>query len=154
MLARSARNGIVMFLSAATFAAGCRVFHNVVGLAQVVSDDTPLEPAPETPDGSPVVVLSVRDTILAVGDTETITGTLYVAPVTRYSVPTGTFAQYSQPTAVYADTTERVATHDIVIVGINGTRITARAPGQADIIVSGLLGPYVVGSNLRITVRP
>jgi hypothetical protein len=154
MLARSTRNGIVLFAFAALVAAGCRAFHNVVGLAEPINDNLPLEPGAGVPDGNPVLVPFVRDTILAVGDTETVMGTLYVSPVTRFSQPTGTFADYSQPTASYADTTERVATHDIGIVGIDGTRITARSPGQAIVIVSGLLGPYVVGANFIIHVHP
>jgi hypothetical protein len=153
MLARTTRNGVLLFAIAATFAAGCRAFHNVVGLSEPISDNGPLEPGAAVPDGNPVLVPFVRDTILAVGDTETITGTLYVSPVTRFSQPTGTFADYVQPTPIYADTTEVVATHDIGIVGISGTLITARSPGQATVIVSGLLGPYVVGTNLKIIVR-
>ncbi len=153
MLARSTRNGILLFAVAATLAAGCRAFHNVVGLAEPINDNGPLEPGAAVPPGDPVLVPFVRDTILAVGDTETITGTLYVSPVTRFSQPTGTFADYSQPTAAYTDTTERAATGDIGIVRIEGTLITARSPGQANVVVSGLLGPYVVGGNLTIHVR-
>ncbi len=153
MLARSTRNGIVLFAVATTIAAGCRAFHNVVGLAEPINDNTPLEQGAAVPWGDPVLILAVRDSTLAVGDTETVTGTLYLSPVTRYSQPTGTFADYSQPTAAYADPSELVATHDIGIVQIDGTRITARAPGQAVVVVSGVLGPYVVGANLKITVH-
>jgi hypothetical protein len=153
MAARSMRNGIVLFALAATLAAGCRAFHNVVGLSEPINDNTPLEPGAGVPWGDPVLVLTMRDTILAVGDTVSVTGLLYVSPVTRFSQPTGTYPDYSQPTPVYSDTTERVATGDIGIVRIDGTLITARSPGQANIVVTGLLGPYVVGSNLTIHVH-
>ena len=124
--------------------AGCRALNNIVGLAHTVSDDAPLEPGPATPPGQPVLVLHVRDTLLAVGDTETVTGTIYISPVTRYS----------QPAGAYADSSRRLSTQDSTVVKIDSTLVTARAPGRAMLLMSGYSGNYLVGAQLNVQVHP
>ena len=140
---RASRNMFVLAGVAATLLSSCKVFDNIFGLAHNVNDSVPLEPGPGTPPGQPVLVLNVRDTVLAVGDTETVTGTIYISPVTRYS----------QPVGAYTDTTRVLSTHDTTIVRIDSTLITGRAPGKAMLVMSGYSGPYLVGANLAITVH-
>ena len=129
---------------AAVRRAGCRGFDNIFGLAHPLNDNLPLEPGAGVPPGQPVLVLSVRDTLLAVGDTETVTGTIYTAPVTRYS----------QPVGAYTDTSRRLSTYDSTVVRIDSMLITARTPGRAMLLMSGYSGIYLVGANLSVQVHP
>jgi hypothetical protein len=143
-VAGSSRRSMVVCAVAVMLVADCRAFHNIVGLAQPVSDNLPLEPGAGTPPGQPVLVINVRDTLLAVGDTETVTGTIYISPVTRFSVPVG----------AYTDSSRRISTHDSTVVRIDGTLITGRAPGKAMLVMTGYSGIYVVGANLSVQVHP
>jgi hypothetical protein len=73
-----------------------------------------------------------------------VTGTIYTAPVTRYS----------QPVGAYTDSSRRLSVYDSTVVRVDVTLITARAPGRTMLLMSGYSGIYLVGANLAVQVHP
>ncbi len=135
---------VCAFAMAATcLATGCRTFDNIVGLAHAVGVNQPEEPGVATPNGWPVLVLAVRDSSPTIGETEPVTGVIYIAPVTRYS----------QPVGAYTDSSARLVSPDTSIVSVDGTVIQARSPGKVQLAMNGYSGIYPVTAYITITVR-
>jgi hypothetical protein len=129
----------------AAFAAGCNIFHDVVGLAEVVSDDHPPPPGNYAQDGTPVLYLIARDTVVASGATEPLADSVFITPWTPYVRPVGSLA----------DSTRHVVSSDssVVTTDASGLKIIAHAPGKATLTMRGWFAYYPVSAIVTITVR-
>jgi hypothetical protein len=140
-LDRSTLKSLTAVALVCSFIAGCRFF-DMIGLAKPKNDSVPFLPCAATLAG-PCLVLRVPDSTLALAQNEEVSGDIYATPVTRYS----------KPVNVYSDTSQRLVSLDPSIVSVDGTTITARAQGTADLRMTGFEGNFPVSANLAITVR-
>jgi hypothetical protein len=145
-LPRSPVKLVILVLVTTAIVTGCKAFHDIVGLARVVSDDTPPDPGNYSLPGTLVLYLMTPSTSLAIGQTEPLSDGIFIAPWTPYVRSVGSLA----------DSTRHVVSSDSSVVTTDSTGLTviAHAAGAATLTMTGRYNVFPMIALVTINVRP
>jgi hypothetical protein len=123
---------------------GCKVL-DMLGLAHVVTDVAPqYVPCNYTGFQRPCLKPDLADTVIMVGDTETVNPLVWITPINAFSKPDG----------ILVDTSRHLVSYDTSVVTVHGLQLMARGPGTDSVVMTGNYGIFPLYWKVFITVLP
>jgi hypothetical protein len=143
MAERTRRAWRLTLLATTLLISGCRVL-DLLGISHPIKDEIPqFLPCNYTGYDEPCLIPTLNDTVLAVGDTETVTPNIEWTPIRFFSRPIGTLD----------DSLHTFVSYDTGVVRLDGYRLTALKPGTDSLVMTGWYNHYYpLRAKIFITV--